>query len=170
MTVPYDPAAFGNGGPLQISYSNYYLPISPYSNKGFSKLGFKEIGGFDSGSLIGYSHISDAINPAAAIRSSAESSFLQEALQDVHNTLQVYKRTLALKVLFNGKKASGVRVRTEGQDYTISARKEVILAAGAVSLILVCRLEFPGIDIHHERTISLKRFSEDLASSSAPPP
>lgn len=117
-----------------MSYSNYYLPSSKPSNQGFAKLGLKEIKGFNSGSLLGYSHITDAIDPAAAVRSFSETSFLQKALQDVKNTLTVCKQTLALKVLFNGQQATGVGVRTAGVDYTISAMKEVILAAGSVCL------------------------------------
>ena len=91
----------------------------PPANKGFAKLGLKSIKGFNSGELIGYGHISDAIDPAAETRSSAETGFLQEALQDVKNTLTVYKQTLALKVLFQGKQAWGVSVRTDSVDYTI---------------------------------------------------
>ena len=132
MTIPYDPSAFGDGGPVHVSYSNFYQPISPAANKGFDKLGLKKIQGLNSGELIGYSHITDAIDPAAETRSSAETGFLQEALQDVQNTLMAYKQTLALKVLFSGKQATGVQVQTNGVDYTISAKKEVILAAGVV--------------------------------------
>ena len=41
VTVPYDPAAFGNGGPVHVSFSNYYLPVSPGVNKGLNKLGLE---------------------------------------------------------------------------------------------------------------------------------
>ena len=110
VTVPYDPSAFGNGGPVHVSYSNYYLPVSPAANEGFDKLGLKKIDGFNSGKLIDYGHITGAIDPAAETRSSSETGFLQEAIQDVKNTLTAYKQTLALKVLFQGKKATGVRL------------------------------------------------------------
>ena len=45
----------------------------------------------------------------------------------------VYQQTLAKKILFSADKvATGVRIETAGIQYTLSARKEVILAAGAV--------------------------------------
>ena len=114
-----------------MSYSTFYLPISPYINKAFKALGLDQILGFNSGKLIGYSHLTDAIDPRAETRSSSETSFLAEAVQTT--TLQIYKQTLAKKILFSGKKATGVQVTTAEVPYTISARKEVILAAGVVS-------------------------------------
>ena len=128
--MPYDPAAFGQGGPVHVSYSNFYLPISPYVNKAFKALGLSQILSFNSGKLIGYSHLTDAIDPQAETRSSSETSFLAEAVQTT--TLQIYKQTLAKKIVFNVKKATGVQVTTAGVPYTISARKEVMLAAGVV--------------------------------------
>ena len=131
VTVPYDPSAFGPGGSVHVCYSNFYRPISPYINKAFKALGLNQILGFDSGKLIGYSHLTDAIDPQAETRSSSETSFLAEAVQTT--TLQIYKQTLAKKIVFSGKKATRVPVTTAGVPYTISARKEVILAAGVVS-------------------------------------
>lgn len=48
--------------------------------------------------------------------------------------MQVYKQTLATKIIFSeNKTATGVSVVTGGKSYVLSARREVILAAGAVS-------------------------------------
>ena len=115
---------------MHVSYSNYYLPISSFINSAFKALGLRQISGFNSGKLIGYSHLTDTIDPQAETRSSAQTAFLTEAIKTT--TLQIYKQTLAKKILFNGKQAVGVNVETVGVGYTISARKEVILAAGVV--------------------------------------
>ena len=115
---------------MQVSYSNFYQPISPFINSAFKYLGLRQILGFNSGKLIGYSHLTDAIDPRAETRSSAQTAFLTEAIKNT--TLQVYKQTLAKRIIFNGKQAVGVDVQTAGVGYTISARKEVILAAGVV--------------------------------------
>lgn len=49
------------------------------------------------------------------------------------DSFQVYPGTLAKQVLFDGaKKATGVRVNTAGTEFVLSAKKEVILAAGVV--------------------------------------
>lgn len=66
------------------------------------------------------------------VRSSAESSFLAEAFDK--STLKAYIYTQATSILFDAeKKATGVRVSTQGLPYTLNAQKEVILSAGAVS-------------------------------------
>ncbi|KAI4212645.1 MAG: hypothetical protein LQ351_004717 [Letrouitia transgressa] len=120
--------AFDQGGPLHVSYSNFYQAISPLVNKAFNASGLKSIRGFISGKLIGYSRLTDAIDPHTETRSSAETSFLAAAIE--RSTLQVYKQTLAKKIVFSGKRASGVQVRTAGVNYVFTARKEVIVAAG----------------------------------------
>lgn len=84
------------------------------------------------GELIGSGFMPFTIDPANAHRSSSESSFLQQALQS-NRTLKVYKQALAERILFSGNNtATGVLVSTNGsQPYTLNARREVILSAGA---------------------------------------
>jgi len=49
------------------------------------------------------------------------------------DSFQAYPGKLAKQVLFDGtKRATGVRVDTAGTEYVLSAKKEVILAAGVV--------------------------------------
>jgi len=136
VNVPFDPTVFSpSGGPLHVSYSNYYQPISPYSIKAFESLGLHSIDGFNSGELIGWSHITTTIDPRAETRDSAETSFLQSAIQGP-TKLQIYKQTLAKKIIFNSqKRAIGVQVTTDGITYTLSAAKEVIVATGVVSVL-----------------------------------
>jgi choline dehydrogenase len=131
-TVSYDPSAFSpDGGPLHVSYFNYFMPYSPYISKALEALGIKRIAGANSGTLLGYTEITASLDPAAEVRSSSETSFLQEAM--VETTIQVYQSTLAEKILFDGRTAVGVQVTTAGSTYVLSARKEVILSAGVVS-------------------------------------
>jgi len=50
----------------------------------------------------------------------------------INSNLKVYNGTMARRVLFKEQnRASGVLVTTNGEDYVLSARKEVILSAGA---------------------------------------
>lgn len=114
-----------------MSYWNYFIPVSQYFKNGLLSLGFKENGGIESGSLFGFAQYPATLNPDAQIRDSSETSFGQEAIEET--TLQIYQRTLAKQILFSGKTATGVLVDTAGLSYTLSARKEVILAAGPVS-------------------------------------
>lgn len=86
--------------------------------------------GFNMGRLIGSGLMTFTIDPSNAHRSSSESSFLQQAMENT--TLKVYTQTLAEKITFTGENvASGVVVSTNGgRQYILSARKEVIVSAG----------------------------------------
>lgn len=130
--VIFDATAFSSsGGPLQVSYSNFWQPITDYVKTAFAKFGLKPLSGFNSGELLGFAEFTLTIVPHTQIRSSSETSFLQAAIEN--STLQVYTQTLAKKIIFSGNKtATGVEVVTGGKTYVLSARKEVILAAGAV--------------------------------------
>ena len=136
--ILYDPLAFSpTGGPLQVSYPNFYQPVSRYFKQAFVSLGLKNIAGLSSGDLLGFSEFTLSIDPQAETRSSSETSFLQEAISS--STLQVYQQTLAKMILFDeNKTATGVSVVTAGREYTLSARKEVILAAGPVCSVHQC--------------------------------
>ena len=130
--VSYDVASFNpKGGPLQVSYSNFYQPMSSFIKQAFSRLGLQSIAGLNSGKLIGFSEFTLTIDPQTGTRSSSETSFLQDSIDST--ILQVYQKTLAQKIVFDRKKtATGVNVITAGRKYTLSATKEVILAAGVV--------------------------------------
>jgi hypothetical protein len=131
--IAYDPAAYiPSGGPLKLAYWNYYAPIATYVRAGLEKLGFKENRGMNTGSILGFAQWPATIDPDVAVRDSSETSFGAEAIE--RSTLQIYPNTLAKKILFNEKTATGVTVVTSGAAYNLLARKEVILAAGSVSL------------------------------------
>ena len=130
--TPDSPLAFRHGdGPLQVSYDNTNDAFNSWAQRVFQESGMINIAGFNMGELIGSSSMTFTIDPTNARRSSSESSFLQAALRNT--TLKVYKQTMAERILFTGNNvASGVTVSTSGgRPYTLSARKEVIISAGA---------------------------------------
>ncbi|KAL8799140.1 MAG: hypothetical protein Q9182_006115 [Xanthomendoza sp. 2 TL-2023] len=139
-TVPYpnstneqDESVFSaNGGPLHVSHGSYNDPFATWALRALGAVGQKAIRGFQSGSLLGSAYVLGTIDPARATRSSSESSFLNETL--AHTALRVYNNTLAKKLLFTGHAVNGVLVgseKTHGGDYVLSARREVIVSAGA---------------------------------------
>lgn len=128
----FDPTAFSQcGGPLQVSYPNFYQPFSAFIKRAFEKVGLKNINGLNSGNLEGFAEATVTVDPRATTRSSSETSFLQQALTT--SNLQVYQRTLAKKINFVNKKAASVFVETAGKTYELLASKEIILSAGTVS-------------------------------------
>ncbi|KAL8636328.1 MAG: hypothetical protein Q9228_006266, partial [Teloschistes exilis] len=124
-------AAFSpSGGPLHVSYSSYIQPFTPFIRSALLKLGLKSIEGFNGGNLLGFALYSFTIDPATETRSSSETSFLRAAVAEREH-LVVYNHTNAERILFDrARRATGVFVNTAGKEYTLTARKEVIVAAG----------------------------------------
>lgn len=135
--ISYDPAAYGAGGPLHVTYSNYYQPMNPGLIKGFEALNLSYQPGFSSGRMDGYGYLAVTINPGTQIKDSSETAFLSGAFNATN--FRVYKNTIAQKILFEGTTATRVQVETAGLSYTLKAAKEVIVAAGVVS-----RLDSPS--------------------------
>lgn len=131
-TVRYDPDAFSDeGGPLQVSYSNWVDPALTWVQRAFEYIGLpiSDVG-FNSGSLNGKtSWLTSTIDPTIGERSSSQKSFLERAIKNTN--IIVYTQAQATKILFDSTAARGVSVRTRGVNYTISATREVILSAGA---------------------------------------
>ena len=122
-----------DGGPLQVGFPNWVNPISSWIALGLEHLGLKNLPGFADGDLDGYAYTSFSLDAKSQTRSSSQSSFLSKGLRDDTN-LHVYKNTMAKKILFDDdKKAIGAIVESGGIEYTLSAAREVIVSAGAVS-------------------------------------
>lgn len=108
--LPYDASAFSpQGGPLQVSFTNYQQPVSPILAQGMKAAGIKRQDGFNSGILDGYAGTTFCVDPKLETRSSSETSFLQTVLLETR--LKVCQHTMAEKILFDAtKKATGVVV------------------------------------------------------------
>ena len=128
-TPQYDTSTLGEGGPLDITFSNYAQGIATWFQKGMAAIGINPINGFTSGELIGSSWVIGTINHTLGTRASSETAFLRPALG--RPNLLVYTDTMAKKVLFQGTTAIGVQVASNGYPYTLQAGKEVIISAGA---------------------------------------
>ncbi|KAF9700411.1 hypothetical protein EKO04_001621 [Ascochyta lentis] len=129
----YDASAFGPSGsntqPLHVSFPNYVNPLSEYAAAAFSAIGLKQIPGFASGILDGFGWFQFTINAQTGLRSSAESSFLAEALG--RSGLTAYINAQARNIIFENGTATAVNVTNYGmRPFTISARREVIISAG----------------------------------------
>ncbi len=130
-TVKFDPQAFSvDGGPLQVSYSNWVDPALTWFQRAFAAVGLPiSTSGFNSGSLVGRSSwIPSTINPMTGERSSSQSSFLQQIIEK--SNIFVYTQAQVTKILLNSTTAHGVSVTTRSSSYLISARKEIIVSAG----------------------------------------
>ncbi|CAO1597621.1 hypothetical protein XANCAGTX0491_001428 [Xanthoria calcicola] len=122
------------GGPLQISYGNHMFDYGLALQDGFEKIGIGAINGTNAGNLIGYGPQTGTLNPVGATRDSSKTSFLETAMRNTN--IKIYQTTTAKRILFDdNKKAIGLVVEMQGihptAQYTLSARREVIVSAGA---------------------------------------
>lgn len=130
-TAEYAMDAFSEDGqPLQVSYPNYAMSFGSWMKYGMEAIGIKERVDFNSGGLLGAQYCSCTIEGFDQKRSSSQAAFLR---QDTINlwALTIYKGTLAKKVLFSSQRAIGVRVQSAALVYTLKAKREVIISAGA---------------------------------------
>ncbi|KAK0614927.1 glucose-methanol-choline oxidoreductase [Bombardia bombarda] len=128
-TPAFDASVVGNGnGPLSVTFTRWANALATWSVNGLAELGFKKIPGLLSGQLLGQAYGNHALNATTMHRDSSETSFLRKAL--AYDNYVVYPSTLAKKIVFDGKKATGVLVETAGFEYVLSASKEVILSSG----------------------------------------
>jgi choline dehydrogenase len=132
-SIQYDPSVYNpDGGPVKVSFTTSKPAFDDYMERAFSASGFNTTQGLNSGILNGYSPQTFTVDPETQTRSSCASSFLEKALQETE--LKLYTRTLAKKILFEGKRARRVLVETNGAEYVLEARNEIIVSAGVVSL------------------------------------
>ncbi|KAF2671531.1 alcohol oxidase [Microthyrium microscopicum] len=138
-TTSYDASAFlptsNSSNPLQVSYPSFVQELSAYGPDAFRSIGLEEQAGFSSGVLHGFGTWTSTIDPTTGTRSSSEASFLQEAFG--REQLTVYVNTKAQNIIFDANKtaiAVNVTSSSSASDalyYTLSARKGILLAAGA---------------------------------------
>ncbi|KAF2966205.1 hypothetical protein GQX73_g7375 [Xylaria multiplex] len=131
-TPEYDVAYFANSsGPLSLTYPNFAYTFPTWGVKAFEEMGISPRPGFVDGALFGHAYSLFTIDAETQTRASSETAFLQRSLQDSNYFL--YDLTMGKQIVFDGdKKATGIRVNTLGVEYTLSARKEVILSAGVI--------------------------------------
>lgn len=130
-TPDWDPEAVGNGdGPLRVTFTNYAQAFSSWVQRGLSEIGIQPRRGFTSGELMGSAYVLNTIEPTLQTRESSETAFLQPALANPN--LVVYTETMAKRIMMDSNRvANGVAVQTMDKFYNLTARREVIVSAGA---------------------------------------
>lgn len=131
-TFEYDVSALGSGdGPLSLTYPNYVYSFATWAYEALQQIGIPTRDGFQNGDILGHSYVPFTIQADTMLRESSETAFLQNTLGDPNYTL--YPLTLAKKVIFNDlNSATGVLVDTQGKEYLLSARKEIIISSGFI--------------------------------------
>ncbi|MFM2280515.1 MAG: hypothetical protein RLZZ444_2746 [Pseudomonadota bacterium] len=120
----------GKGGPLHITdQSRRCHPLANRFVAAGVQAGFRHNRDFNGESQEGVGIYQ--INTKRGLRHSAASAFLRPALK--RKNLTLFSQVLATRLVFEGRRVTGIEVERAGIRQFIRARGEVILAAGAVN-------------------------------------
>jgi choline dehydrogenase-like flavoprotein len=124
--------AHGGGGPLQVSNQKSPRPITRAFVEAGKALQIREVEDFNAGDNegIGLYQVTQFHEASKnGERCSAAAAYLHPVME--RSNLTVITGAHATRVLFQGKRATGVAYRKGGQTETANARREVILCGGA---------------------------------------
>jgi choline dehydrogenase len=145
----------GTNGPLAVSDVHDYDPISKAFIKSALDLGFPHNDDFNGAVQEGAGYYQ--LTTRNGRRCSTAVGYLRPARS--RPNLRVETNALAEQVLFEGRRAVGVRFRQHGAPRTVRARRDVILCGGAINspqLLLLSgvgpaqHLTDMGIAVHHD--------------------
>lgn len=158
--IPYDASSHGTQGPVHHTWSAQQYPIVDGFLQAMTASGEgvnpDPYGGDNTGSFAATS----SLNPSNWTRSFARSAYLDPYTS--RTNLRVLAGQTVSKVLFeagsnNTQRATGVQYQASrnGATHTLSARREVILAAGAVGSPQILQLSGVGSS-QHLRTVGVQ--------------
>lgn len=117
----------GDDGPLSVEEVRHRNPTNDAILSGFRDLGVPMAADYNGADQFGAFYYQTTIRDGR--RCSAADAFLNPILS--RPNLQVITKAECRRVLFDGKRATGVELRTRRGIERITARREVVLAAGA---------------------------------------
>ena len=132
------------GGPLCVSDVQEGHPICEAFIKACNEAGYKRNDDFNGKDQDGVGYHQTTINNGR--RCSTAVGYLHPAMK--RPNLRVVTHAHTQKVVFEGKRATGVAYRQNGVDRVASARKEVILCAGAIGSPQILLLSGIGPQAH----------------------
>ena len=118
----------GTGGPLNVTMPTETYDVLDRVIDAAGEMGYPMRHDYNGASQTGFSYFQ--VTQKDGRRFSAKKAYLEPARS--RSNLTVLTKTRALKVLFDGNRATGLSVRRNGRVETIAARGEVILSAGGV--------------------------------------
>lgn len=136
-----DPRFHGRGGPIHVTdVSRDVHPLCDRYIASCESLGFPATPDFNGerGEGVGIYQI----NTRSGFRSCSANEHLRSARS--RRNLEVRTKSLATRVLFEGKRASGVRYRRGGAEHTVTARRQLILCGGAINTPQLLQLSGVG--------------------------
>jgi len=135
----------GRGGPLSVrDVADRLHPLARRFLEAGRQAGFAYNSDFNGAAQEGIGVYQ--INVKNGWRMSAAKAFLRPAAKRAN--VSVLSEAMVTRVVFQGRRASGVEIRRGGQTRVVGARREVILAAGAVNSPQLLHLSGVGPGAH----------------------
>ncbi|KAF2029006.1 choline dehydrogenase [Setomelanomma holmii] len=133
-------AAYGGSGPVQVSFPPYQFPGQEFLWAGWEELGVKKPKEAAAGEAIGAIQAPSALNPVRRTRSYARTAHYERVAN--RTNLRLVTGVQVREVVFKNGGGNGTGLEATGvkgvnrynvaETFEVNARKEVIVAAGAV--------------------------------------
>ncbi|WP_438753471.1 GMC family oxidoreductase [Pararhizobium sp. O133] len=145
----------GEGGEWRVERQRLSWPILDAFRDAAEELGIRKTDDFNDGDNEGSGYFE--VNQRGGLRWNTTKAFLRPAMK--RQNLRVLTGAETERLLFDGKVATGVRFRLNGQVHVARAGREVILCAGAINSPKILELSGigrpkvlsdAGIDVTHE--------------------
>ena len=118
----------GAGRELRVDPQRADYPVNKLFEQALAEAGIGATGDLNTGAAEGIGRCE--VTQKGGLRMSAARAFLKPAL--ARQNLKLETGVLVERILFDGRRASGIQYRQDGQVKTAQARGEVILSAGAI--------------------------------------
>ncbi|MGH7045911.1 MAG: GMC family oxidoreductase [Stellaceae bacterium] len=124
-----DPEYRSKGGPLPVEDYRTILPLTHHFVEAAQQAGFARTKDYNGATQegVGYSQMTRG----GRFRGSTAQTFLAEARR--RRNLRVVTKAVATRLLFDGKRCTGVAYRKNGTDNAVAAAREVIVSGGTVN-------------------------------------
>jgi len=130
----------GRGGPWPVAQSRVHWEVLDKIAEAATQMGVPLTEDFNTGDNEGVGPVH--VNQRNGVRVSAATAFLKPVRN--RPNLRVETGVMTEKVLFEGKRATGVRFSMAGKMFDVSARREVILSAGSIGSTQILQLSGVG--------------------------
>ncbi|MEP6547568.1 MAG: GMC family oxidoreductase N-terminal domain-containing protein [Gammaproteobacteria bacterium] len=141
----------GHGGPVNVSYIKRPNPMTPAFLDAMQGLGFKRTHDFNGATSEGYGLRQGTILNGRRVTTAT--AYLREASR--RDNLKILVDTLTTGVVIENRRAVGVTVEAAGGKRQLTARREVILTAGAIQSPQLLMLSGVG-DQEHLRAAGIE--------------
>jgi choline dehydrogenase len=144
----------GHGGPMNVTYIKRPNPMTPAFLDAMQGLGYKRTDDFNAATSEGYGPRQGTILKGRRV--STATAYLKPASR--RDNLKILVNTFATGVVIENRRAAGVSVQGPGGKRQLTARRETIIAAGAIQspqLLMLSgvgdqgQLRAAGIEVKH---------------------